>query len=152
MPPTTISQLVRVQPTRQKMNNVPLGRIDTNTYNIAPSYNLISPTEPHTPKGLTKKIKNGSVANKMIELDRNCSGKVFYTSTEKQRCSMCKSKTSYFCLGCKQWFCFNKNQSTDMSKVKNFSYSTVSVCGKEKVFQVCCFQKKHYTKRDDSIL
>jgi hypothetical protein len=63
---------------------------------------------------------------------------------EKQRCSMCQSKTSYFCLGCKQWFCFNKNQLPDMSKVKNFSYNTISVCGQEKIFQVCCFQKKHY--------
>lgn len=146
----TTQESTRVQPSRRKIYNVPLARLDDNTYDVAPSYNKISPTKPHTPKGLAKKIKNGLVASKMIELDRNCSGKIFYTSMEKQRCSMCKSKTSYFCLGCKQWFCFNKNQLPDMSKVKNFSNNTISVCGQEKIFQVCCFQKTHYMKQHNN--
>jgi hypothetical protein len=39
----------RVQPSRRKINNVPLARLDDNTYNIAPSYNKISPNLPLSP-------------------------------------------------------------------------------------------------------
>jgi hypothetical protein len=147
--PSTPPAAVRMQPIRRKINNAPVEKIDELFFNVAPPFNPTShqhgeKTSLHTPKGLARKIQNGSAPPELIHLDKNCTGKPFYAPNEKQRCSVCKMKTNVMCLGCKQWFCFNKKQQPDMSDIKNFTFGVAKIGGAEKEFHICYFQVKHY--------
>jgi hypothetical protein len=85
---------------------------------------LMYPPPPLQTKNLwklPKKIKDGSAPDAYIHLDGTCKGTPFkMVGSMQQRCALCGAKTSWYCMGCKQWFCLEKKVKNDMSGVDNF--------------------------------
>lgn len=140
----------RLRPLREITNHVSKERINNETFHLP---NLPS----KTPAKLSKKLLSGSAPEAYAHLDRNCTGKPFkrYNANGKpcqMRCNYgnCKGKTSWYCAGCKQWFCMEKKVVKDMSVHENFGVGKMTVQGKEDQyeFQICCFHRKHFENKD----
>ena len=105
-----------------------------------------------TPKKLKKKINKKEVSEPICKMFENCTGRPvqLVDVTKKQRCAVCKKTTTYYCAGCKNWFCFcvriTKNNPKD--KINLLHYN---VKGKREFFYSSCFAEKHQAawKRED---
>ena len=91
-----------------------------------------------------------SAPDKYIHLDGTCKGTPFKTvDSMQQRCALCGAKTSWYCMGCKQWFCLEKKVKNDMSGVDTFGVGVKEARGKDTKFQVSCFHRKHLQYVDE---
>ena len=57
------------------------------------------------------------------------------------KCCVCKSKTTWYCVGCKRWFCMER-RDTKENKKKLELYSH-HVKGASMTFQKACFHRIH---------
>jgi hypothetical protein len=137
------------RPLREKASNVVIERMDKYSFNI-PGLTM------KTPMKLSKKIMENTAPPEFSRLDSICQGKPFklYNKNKKpsqMRCSYlgCNGKTSWYCTGCKQWFCMEKKVTDDMSDIPNFGVGVLKIQGKEKHFQVLCYQRKHLSIRHE---
>jgi hypothetical protein len=131
------------RPLREKASNVVIERMDKHSFNI-PQLTM------KTPIKLPKKIMESAAPVEFSRLDSICTGKPFkvYSKNKKpaqMRCCYlgCGGKTSWYCVGCKQWFCMEKKVTDDMSDITNFGVGVMKLRGKEKHFQVLCYHRKH---------
>jgi len=132
------------RPLREKTNNVQHERINSDRFNVP------HPLPTKTPGKLSKKIKDGSAPDAYIHLDGTCKGTPFKTvDSMQQRCALCQAKTSWYCMGCKQWFCLEKKVKNDMSGVDTFGVGVKEARGKDTKFQVSCFHRKHLQNIDE---
>lgn len=129
---------------RRKTRNVVIERIDKDRFNVP------APLPMKTPAKLAKNSQRGTAPEAFTNLDRQCKGIPFTVySDEGKPCQMrcnflgCPGKTSWYCAGCKQWFCMEKNIKPDMSDVLNFGVGSITIQGNEKLFQPNCYHRKH---------
>ena len=107
-----------------------------------------------TPKKINKKVEKGEVSESVCNMYNNCTGRLVQVvnSKSKQRCALCTKTTSYYCAGCKSWFCFAQ-RATDQKKNNNEDLRLLhyNVKGKRHVFFNSCYAEKHqdaWTKED----
>jgi hypothetical protein len=143
-------QASRSRPLREKVSNVVIERIDNDHFNVP------APMPMKTPAKLAKSIMQGTAPEAFTNLDRHCKGIPFkvYSDAKKplqMRCDSpsCEGKTSWFCAGCKQWFCMEKKVKDDMSEVANFGVGKITIKGKDKLFQLNCYHRKHVQVSED---
>ncbi len=140
----TPQQRRRVQPNRRVIDGAPLQQV-----NFAPSLPTI------TPKKTSKKVLNGTASAQLTKLVQNCTGMPMkvYRGAIQQRCEICKSKTSWYCAGCKRFFCIDKKMSDKVvhqnkeAKRKNepliFDIYTHKVKGNSVQFLKVCYHRAH---------
>jgi len=129
---------------------VVIERIDNDHFNVP------APMPMKSPAKLAKSIMQGTAPEAFTNLDRHCKGIPFkvYSDAKKplqMRCDSpsCEGKTSWFCAGCKQWFCMEKKVKDDMSEVANFGVGKITIKGKDKLFQLNCYHRKHVQVSED---
>jgi hypothetical protein len=137
------------RPLREKTFNVTHQRIDNVEFDVP------APLATKTPARLSHKIFTGTAPSTYVTLDKNCKGPIMkQIDGSVQRCSYidengkkCNAKTQFYCHGCKQWLCFEKQTNKDMSSVKNFKIGVRPVKDKQLKFQICCFHLKHFERK-----
>ena len=95
-----------------------------------------------TPKKINRLAQTGNAPIEIKKMIEACTGMPMKSHPLKQmRCSICKAKTTYYCVGCKWWFCMERKAVRDNSKELNL-YSH-NLKGKQVTFQKLCFHKAH---------
>lgn len=95
-----------------------------------------------TPKKMNRLAQTGDAPIEIQKMIEACTGMPMKSHPLKQmRCSICKAKTTYYCVGCKRWFCMERKAVRDNSKELNL-YSH-NLKGKQVTFQKLCFHKAH---------
>lgn len=95
-----------------------------------------------TPKKINRLAQAGNAPIEIQQMVQACTGMPMKSHPLKQmRCSICQSKTTYYCVGCKRWFCMERKGVRDNNKELNL-YSH-NLKGKQVTFQKLCFHKAH---------
>ena len=131
-------------PSRQRMNGV-----------VLESVNKIQPSMPFaTPVKLPSILRKGSAPTPYRAMDHECSGIPIkrWRSDGKpanERCSYCSiAKTAWYCVGCKQYLCLEKQEKKDKdyADTANFGLTSIATKGDSRTFQLNCFHRKHMAK------
>ena len=111
-----------------------------------------------TPSKTKKAIEKGTARTPVVERWQSCTGKPFmleeFVKTKDGRqtrrrlrypCCVCNSKTSWYCLECKEFFCVEVQED---SKNKKRKYSLLETVIPQKpdtptLFQKSCYHVKH---------
>ena len=99
-----------------------------------------------TPSKISKKVENCEVSESICSMYKKCTGQLvqIVDNTKRQRCAKCAKLTSYYCAGCKSWFCYTVRLTT--SKKSNKEQLHVMHCkvkDKHVEFFNNCFVSKH---------
>ena len=95
-----------------------------------------------TPKKMNQMIGSGTAAPEIEDMIRNCTGIPMKSHPKvPHKCCVCKSKTTWYCVGCKRWFCMER-RDTKENKKKLELYSH-HVKGASTTFQKACFHRIH---------
>ena len=95
-----------------------------------------------TPSRLNRIIQNGEGPSAIREMIYECTGNpVKSHPIKQQQCCVCKLKTSYYCVGCKRWFCVERRDTNENSK--KLKLYTHLIKGKTVTFQKLCFHFAH---------
>ena len=115
--------------------------------NVAPA-TFAPPVTGKTPKKTKKAIDDNTAPSVIKDRWEHCAGtplRVYKFHRDGSRvthvCCMCKKgQTSWYCIGCKSWFCFSASKETD-TREKAFVYQNIK--GEEVVFEMSCYHQKH---------
>ena len=99
-----------------------------------------------TPKKLKTMVEKKKVSTPVCKMYENCTGRLLQVVdiTKKQRCTVCKKTTSYYCAGCKSWFCF-ANRITKKDPKDGIKLVHHQVKGEREIFFSSCYAEKHET-------
>ena len=108
-----------------------------------------------TPKKIKKKVEQSEVCELVSDMYEKCTGRLVQVvdNARRQRCSICDKKTSYYCAGCKSWFCFTTRVASkpkhESQELKLLHYN---VKGRREFFHSSCFSEKHQNswKQEDA--
>ena len=142
--PATHAQQRRQQPTRKVVDGALLQPV-----RFAPSLPTL------TPKKISKRVKDGTASTDVLRMVQSCTGvpmKVYKTEG-RQRCEICGAKTSWYCAGCKRFFCIDKKITDKLIDENKFAKQTNSpllfdiythkVKGRDINFLKVCYHKAH---------
>ena len=115
--------------------------------NVAPA-TFAPPVTGKTPKKTKKAIDDNTAPSVIKDRWEHCAGtplRVYKFHRDGSRvthvCCMCKKgQTSWYCIGCKSWFCLSASKDTD-TREKTFVYQNIK--GEEVVFEMSCYHQKH---------
>ena len=115
--------------------------------NVAPA-TFAPPVTGKTPKKTKKAIDNNTAPSEIKDRWEHCAGtplRVYKFHRDGSRathvCCMCKKgKTSWYCIGCKSWFCLSASKDTD---TREKAFVCQNIKGEEVVFEMSCFHQKH---------
>ena len=96
-------------PLRDKTNNAVREFLNDETFKVP------APLPFQTPHKLPKKIREGSAPAELISLNKKCTEQpVKRWNGNQMRCEFpgCSGQTSWYCIGCKQWFCMEKKKNS----------------------------------------
>ena len=100
-----------------------------------------------TPKKVKKALDTGVAPLEIKERWENCTGiplrVVKFDKSGKRvthACAMCKKKTSWYCMGCKSWFCITSR--TDNEK-REKTFVCQNIKGEGMIFEMTCYHQKH---------
>ncbi len=98
-----------------------------------------------TPKKIKQKVEKKEVSESICNMYEKCTGRLvqLVDSKKKQRCTLCKATTTYYCAGCKSWFCFTKRVTSNSKNQKPLDLVHYNIKGEREVFFSSCFSKKH---------
>ena len=110
---------------------------------IIPERIIFAPVLPmQTPKKMKSLLHKGIAPIEVEKMVEGCTGMPTKSYPYKQmRCSLCDVKTSWYCIGCKRWFCMDR-RNTEKNKKEAQLYSH-DVRGKQLTFQKICFHQAH---------
>ena len=98
-------------------------------------------------------LRSGNASEEAMEMNRKCTGRLVQIHPTKadKKCFMCKANTSWYCLGCKLWFCNSRKMKRDA--LKELELYCHPVRGKKCNFVKTCFHKKHESawERQDNV-
>ena len=99
-----------------------------------------------TPKKIKKQIEKGTLSEPICQMYNNCTGRLvqIVDNDKRKRCALCSKVTSYYCAGCKSWFCFPVRLTTKKKSNEgdlNMIYHNLK--GKREIFFESCFAIKH---------
>ena len=120
---------------RQKYNGVSQEQIRFGTTLSAP-----------TPKKISKKVARGEADSEVEAMVKNCTGMPtkLGTTGSQRRCDVCKRPgTKWFCVGCKRWFCMERQIVAKNATDKTLSFYCKEHKGKQLHFQKTCFHQAH---------
>ena len=96
-----------------------------------------------TPSRLTYNTKKGKSSSTIENMLKQCTGMpVKPFPVQQHRCSVCQSKTFWYCAGCKRWLCMEKRVLKD--KENDIPLFCHEVKGNEVNFQKLCFHDEHH--------
>ena len=101
-----------------------------------------------TPAKIGTKVAKKQVSDSVCEMYENCTGRLLQLvdSKKKRRCTHCKNKTTtYYCAGCKGWFCFTKRVTTANinDRIDKLDLVHIKIKGEQEVFFSTCYAQKH---------
>ena len=95
-----------------------------------------------TPKKMAHLVRTGNASSEIEDMIQGCHGIPMKSHPLTQRkCFQCSKKTSWYCVGCKRWFCFERRNTKD--NTKELALYSHLVGGKEMTFQKVCFHIAH---------
>lgn len=98
-----------------------------------------------TPAKIAQKVKKGTVSDSVRNMYETCTGRLVQVvdNKKRQRCCKCSKLTSYYCAGCKSWYCFavRLTKNTNEQDTPNMLYCNLK--GKREEFFISCFTEKH---------
>ena len=105
-----------------------------------------------TPKKISKKVEKGELSESVCSIYNNCTGRLLQLVNNKgrQRCALCSKTTSYYCAGCKSWFCFTA-RLTKKNIEQDLQLRHYNVKAKREVFFNSCYAINHqdaWTRED----
>ena len=111
-----------------------------------------------TPKKIKKRVQQNEVSEALSQMYENCTGRLVQVvdHSRRQRCSECRKLTSYYCAGCKSWFCAatraRKNNNNNHDEPQELLHYNVK--GKREVFFSSCYTKKHQSSwvKEDAVI
>mmetsp|Transcript_23411 Transcript_23411/g.35589 ORF Transcript_23411/g.35589 Transcript_23411/m.35589 type:complete len:92 (-) Transcript_23411:38-313(-) len=77
---------------------------------------------------------------------KNCTGMPtkLGEKSHQRRCDICKRPgTKWFCVGCKRWFCIERQIGEKNAADKTLSFYRKEQKGKQLRFQKTCYHKAH---------
>jgi hypothetical protein len=137
---------------RDKENNVTLAARSLpnrrRIHGVLPKEMSFGVTLPFvTPKKIKKQIEKGEMSEPICQMYNNCTGRLvqIVDNDKRRRCALCSKVTSYYCAGCKSWFCFpvrltNKKKTNNEGDLKMIYHN---LQGKREIFFESCFAIKH---------
>ena len=146
-------RIVPRTPPRQQQN-VHRSNRRTRIDGMVPSSVTFAPALPmQTPVKISAMLAAGTAPVEYEEMAHHCIGIPInvYPCKSNNGCALCKDNTSWYCAGCKRWFCMSKTKK----KVEELYCHKVR--GVEKHFVKACFHKAHndawakYFKDDNGI-
>ena len=120
---------------RQKHNGVSQEHIHFGTTLSAP-----------TPKKISKKVARGEADPEVEAMVKNCMGMPTKLGEKgsQRRCDVCKKPgTKWYCVGCKRWFCMERQISEKNSTDETLSFYRKEHKGKQLRFQKTCYHQAH---------
>ncbi len=125
----------RHQPTRRRVSGLPTEDMDESGISIELSI--------CTPVGITAKVRRGTAPQDVEDMVKNCRGIPVkqWPAQNGMRCAKCGNKTSWYCAGCKRWFCMERRKLGEDS-IPNGIYTRL-IKNKRKDFQKMCFHEAH---------
>ena len=147
-PPSTPSRQEEAQ-VRRSNRRAPVDGIIPSVVEFAPRL----PTK--TPSKISALLTAGTAPTEYMEMAAHCVGIPLnvYPSKANNKCALCRSNTSWYCVGCKRWFCITKTKN----KVSELYCHKVR--GEEKHFVRSCFHQahthawaQHFSKQDNDSL
>ena len=100
-----------------------------------------------TPKKIKKQVEKGQLSESICQMYQNCTGRLVQVvdNEKRKQCALCSKLTSYYCAGCKSWFCFsvrltNKKKNNEECNLKMIHHN---LKGKREIFFESCFVTKH---------
>ena len=115
--------------------------------NVEPSKNFAPLDTGKTPRKTKKAIDEGVAPEEIKHRWDTCTGiplkayKFTNSGTRISRsCALCKTgTTSWYCLGCKSWFCMTGEENETRKK----TFTCTSIKNEEHTFEMSCFHQKH---------
>ena len=102
-------------------------------------------SEP-TPKRLAFNLSRNKANDEQESMNKRCTGIPMKDYPPKNRalCDYCrKHTTSWYCIGCKQWFCMERKVTNETKEKGLIDLYYHMVQGKERHFIKACYHKKH---------
>jgi hypothetical protein len=102
-------------------------------------------SEP-TPKRLAFNLSRNKANDEQEAMNKKCTGIPMKDYPPKNRalCDYCKKHTtSWYCIGCKQWFCLERKVTNETKEKGLIDLYYHTVQGKERHFMKACYHKKH---------
>lgn len=104
-----------------------------------------------TPQRITKSVAKDEAEKDVKDMVRNCPGILMKLHSNQKKgdkkvdsrgkCDSCRHNTSWFCVGCKRWFCVDRRDTSNNTKdISLYSHTTK---GKKLYFQKQCFHRAH---------
>lgn len=130
----SVNNTSRVLPSRQRIHGV---------IPEAAQFGVKLPFQ--TPKKIKKKVEKGEVSASICGMYNNCTGRLvqIVEESKKQRCTMCGKTTSYYCCGCKSWFCFAQRMTKKNKDQFDLKLLHHVVRGERLIFFSSCYSQKH---------
>ena len=125
----------RANPSRQHVNGV-----------IPESVSFGASLPMKTPVKMSQLVNAGKGSTKITNMIHQCTGMPMKACpTFYGKCAKCKSKTAWYCPGCKRWLCIERRALKENNK--QFKLYSHEVRGKKKTFLKMCFHEVHHRRK-----